>query len=67
MWFVATKKELKKSFNKVKKQIAELTSQSLNNRVLIEKNKKDISDLKETIKVREVVREPSPRTSSRTK
>jgi len=67
MWFIPTKKEVKKSFNKIKKHIIELTSQSLNNRVLIEKNKSDIAGLKEMIKVRELVREqvrePTPRTS----
>jgi len=67
VWFIPTKKEVKKSFAKIKKHITELTSQSLNNRVLIEKNKDNILDLKEMIKVREIVREqvrePTPRTT----
>ncbi len=49
-WFLTkkqAKKEFKKigdSFNKFKSEITELTSQSLNNRVLIEKNKDDIKE-----------------------
>lgn len=44
MWFFPTKKEIKKSFNKIKSSITELTSQTLNNRVLIEKNQDKIKE-----------------------
>ena len=42
MFWFTTKKQIKKSFNKIKKHITELTSQSLNNRVLIEDNKEKL-------------------------
>ncbi len=51
MWLIfQLRKEFKKisdSFNKFKSAITELTSQSLNNRILIEKNKEDIVSKKE--------------------
>lgn len=49
IWLIPTKKEVKKSFNKIKSAITELTSQSLNNRVLIEKNIAEINSNKEKI------------------
>ena len=41
LWF-GIKKQIQKGFKKIKSHITELTSQSLNNRVLIEDNKKEI-------------------------
>lgn len=49
MFGLLSKKELKKSFDKIKSHITELTSQYLNNRVKIEKNKDDIISNKEKI------------------
>ena len=46
MFWFATKKRVKKSFNEIKKAITELTSQSLNSRVIIEKNKDNIESNK---------------------
>ena len=73
MWLIPTKKELKKHFNKIKKEISELTTQSSNNRVLIESNKEKINELvskKEVdLMIREAilkVRESSPRTTPQT-
>ena len=49
MWLFPTKKEIKESFKKLKSHITELTSQSLNNRVLIEKNQDSIQSQNEKI------------------
>lgn len=56
MWFWPNKKEIKKSFSKIKSSITELTSQSFKQQILIEKNKEDIVSRKEIdLMIREAI------------
>ncbi|GAG23890.1 unnamed protein product [marine sediment metagenome] len=51
MWLIPTKKEVKKSFNKIKSHIKELTAQSLKNKEDINSNKEKIARLEGAISV----------------
>lgn len=70
MWLIPTKKEINKSFDKIKSHFSELVAQSLDNRILIEENKSNIVSRKEIeLMIREAIlniKESTPRTKTRT-
>lgn len=65
-WLLKRNKFLKRVFSKIKRDMKELTNQSLINKTLIERNKEDIKELRDMIKVREQVRELTPQITPRT-
>lgn len=63
MWFIPTKKEVKKEFKKISDSFKELKNQSTQNKDSIQKNKNDILELKYKLKLQEQIRELTTRSN----